>query len=73
MVKKKTKQKITKKMTFAEVLNKYPETVNVFLKNGMTCVGCPLSRSETIEQGAKAHGVNVKKLINDLNKKIKRK
>jgi hybrid cluster-associated redox disulfide protein len=73
-MKKKSKEKeskITKDMTFAEVLQRYPATVNIFLKHGMSCVGCPLSRSETIEQGASVHGIDVKKLVDELNKKTK--
>ena len=62
--------KITKDMTFGEVLKKHPETVKTFFEYGMHCFGCHLSVSETIEQGAMAHGVEVDKLIDDLNKTV---
>ena len=62
--------KITKEMTFGEVLKKYPETVKTFLQFGMHCFGCHLADEETIEQGALAHGVEVDKLIEDLNKTV---
>lgn len=65
------KKKITKNMTFHEVLSKYPKTAQVFLKYGMHCIGCVLASGETIEQGAKAHGINIKKLVDDLNKATK--
>jgi hybrid cluster-associated redox disulfide protein len=60
--------KITKDMTFGEVLKKYPETVKTFFEYGMHCFGCHIAVSETIEQGALAHGVNVDQLMEDLNK-----
>ena len=60
--------KITKEMTFGEVLKKYPETVKTFFQHGMHCFGCHLAVDETIEQGAVAHGVAVDKLVEDLNK-----
>jgi len=60
--------KITKEMTFGEVLKKYPETVKTFFQYGMHCFGCHLAVDETIEQGALAHGVEVDKLVEDLNK-----
>jgi hybrid cluster-associated redox disulfide protein len=60
--------KITKEMTFGEVLKKYPETVKTFFQFGMHCFGCHLAVDETIEQGAMAHGVEVDKLVEDLNK-----
>lgn len=64
------KNKITKNMTFEEVLTKYPKTAEVFMKSGMHCIGCVLASGETIEQGAKAHGINVKKLLEKLNKSV---
>lgn len=67
---KKQKEKITKDMTFAEVVSKYPKATNVFLKHSMHCIGCPIAMQETIEQGAKAHGIDVKKLVEELNKAI---
>ena len=62
--------KINKDMTFGEVLKKYPETVKTFFQYGMHCFGCHLAVSETIEQGALAHGVSVDQLIEDLNKTV---
>lgn len=64
------KQKITKNMTFSEVLNKYPKTAKVFMEEGMHCIGCIVASGETIEQGAEAHGIDVKKLLIKLNKVI---
>ena len=55
--------KITKDMTFGEVLKKYPQTVKTFFEYGMHCFGCHLSVAESIEQGALAHGVEVDKLV----------
>ena len=69
--KKQTKKKITGKMTFTEVISKYPGTGKIFLKQGMHCIGCPIAVRETIEEGAKAHGLNIKKLLEELNKEIK--
>lgn len=62
--------KITKDMTFGEVLKKYPETIKTFFEYGMHCFGCHIAVSETIEQGALAHGVDVGQLMQDLNKTV---
>lgn len=66
--KPKEKGKITKGMTFAEVVSKYPKVTKVFLKHEMHCIGCPVAMQETIEDGAKSHGISVKKLVEELNK-----
>jgi len=66
-------KKITKEMPIGEVLQKYPETFEVFSEHGLHCVGCAIAHFENIQQGAEAHGIDVKKLVDDLNKKIKNK
>lgn len=67
---KMAEQKISKKMKFSELLEKHPETVEILFQSGMHCIGCPMSRGETIEQGALSHGINPDKLVEKLNKKL---
>jgi len=59
---------ITKEMTIEEVVTQYPETMMVFMRHGLHCVGCHVSAYESIEEGALAHGINVDALVSDLNK-----
>jgi len=66
------KKKINGKEAIAKIITDYPETVDIFFKHGLYCVGCPASYGESIEQGAKIHGIDIKKLLKDLNKNIKR-
>lgn len=61
---------ITKEMNIVEVVNNYPETVEVFQGFGMHCFGCMAARFENIEQGALAHGIDVPKLMEELNKAV---
>lgn len=72
-IKKSSKEKITKETMFSEVLSKHPETADVFLRQGMSCLGCPMAMQETIEQGAMAHGIDADRLVAELNKKIGKK
>ena len=58
---------ISKEMTIGEVVQTYPQTIEVFLKHGLMCFGCAIARFENVEQGAMAHGINVNTLITDLN------
>lgn len=59
---------ITKDMTIGEVVENHPETVEVFNKYGMGCLGCPATAFENVEQGAIMHGIDIEQLIVDLNK-----
>lgn len=58
---------ITKDMSILEVVQKYPNTVDVFVNAGMGCLGCAAAHFENIEQGAMAHGIDVDQLVKDLN------
>ena len=66
-------EKITKEMGIQDIVEKYPETVEVFFKHGLHCLGCAAARFETLEQGAGAHGIDVDKMVKDLNKAVKEK
>jgi len=58
---------ITKEMAIGEVVEKFPQSVEVFLRHGLMCFGCAVARFENVEQGARAHGIDVEALITDLN------
>ncbi|MFV0637198.1 DUF1858 domain-containing protein [Mitsuokella sp.] len=58
---------ITKDMSILEVVQQYPDTVDVFINAGMGCLGCAAAHFENIEQGAMAHGIDVDQLVKDLN------
>lgn len=70
---KKESGNITGNMSFAEVMQRYPETAGVFMKHGMSCFGCPMAMQEKIEEGIAAHGHDSKKILEELNKAVKDK
>tara|TARA_Y100000310_G_C20038945_1_gene515280 strand:+ start:184 stop:387 length:204 start_codon:yes stop_codon:yes gene_type:complete len=65
--------KITKKMTFSEILEKHSEIAEVLLSKGMHCIGCPMSQMESLEEGCLAHGLNADKIVKEINEKINKK
>ncbi len=67
------KDKIKKDMIIKEAVSEFPETREVFLKHGMHCLDCPVASAESIEDGAKVHGLDVDKLMKDLNKTVEKK
>jgi len=67
------KKSITKEMPIGDIVNKYPETVEVFMEHGLHCTGCAAAHFENLEQGCDAHGIDTEKLVEDLNKAIKKK
>lgn len=60
-------EKVTKDMTFAEVMRLHPDVVKVLAKYHLGCIGCMGAQAETLEQGCSAHGLNVDEVVGDLN------
>lgn len=58
---------ITKDMGLLEIVQAHPETIEVFQKYGLGCLGCAAARFENLEAGAKVHGIDVEEMVKDLN------
>ena len=61
---------ITKNSIIGDVLDKHPETADLFFSIGMHCLGCPASRGETIEEACMVHGADVDALVDSLNEAV---
>ena len=61
---------ITKDMGIMEIVEKWPETVDVLMRSGMGCIGCAAAHFESIGDGAAAHGLDVDALMVKLNEAI---
>ena len=66
-------EKINKKMAINDIVEKYPQTVEVFFEHGLHCIGCAAAHFENLEQGCEAHGIDADKMVDDLNKAIAKK
>ena len=58
---------VTKDMIIIEIAQKHPESIEIFHKYGLGCLGCAAARFENLEAGAKVHGFNVDDMVNDIN------
>ncbi len=58
---------ITKDTIIGDILDADFDAAPYFLEIGMHCLGCPASRSETIEQACAVHGTNPDELVAKLN------
>ncbi len=64
---------VTKETIIIDVLNMDAGTEKIFLAAGMHCLRCPVASQETLEQACMVHGVDVDKLIEDLNEYLNSK
>jgi len=60
--------KITENMTIMEVMNMDREVASIFMKFGLHCLGCPGATMESIADAGRVHGIDVDKLVAELNK-----
>ena len=49
---------ITKTMTFGELLSEYPQAGRVLAEKGLHCIGCHIAVTESVEDGARVHGLS---------------
>jgi hybrid cluster-associated redox disulfide protein len=60
--------KITADMKIADVLKEYPSSRKVFEKYIPACVKCGGATAETIQRGAKMHGLDLDIFLTELNR-----
>jgi hybrid cluster-associated redox disulfide protein len=65
-----SENKVTKDMSIIDIVQKYPQSIEVFARNGLGCIGCAAARFENLEAGAKVHGIDPDKLVNEINEVI---
>ncbi|MBO4837573.1 MAG: DUF1858 domain-containing protein [Clostridia bacterium] len=61
---------VTRKTLIGEIVNNYPEVVDVLLSVGMHCLGCPASQAESLEDACAVHGINPDDVAAALNTRI---
>lgn len=69
------KQDVKKSDLISEVVEKYPLASEIMIDYGLHCAGCFLNHFETVEEGAKLHGMSdkeIEKMLKDINQKIKK-
>ena len=72
-MKEKENKKLNRTSNLGETVQEYPETVEVLLDWGLHCVGCMAAVFDTIEEGAKVHGLTdseIDELIERLNEVV---
>ncbi len=57
-------------MTIGEIVRRYPQTLPVFEKYGLSCFECQIADFEALEHGADVHKIDVATLLDELNKAI---
>ncbi|AOR23392.1 DUF1858 domain-containing protein [Clostridium taeniosporum] len=58
---------INKDMTVGEIIRIKEDAAEILMGFGMGCIGCPSAQSESLEDAANVHGLNLEDLLKALN------
>jgi hybrid cluster-associated redox disulfide protein len=61
---------LTTDLVIADVLDRWPQTVSVFWRHHMICVGCAMSRFETLGEIATVYDLDLSALMRELRRVI---
>lgn len=59
--------KISKDMNIMDIVNQCPQSVEIFRKYGLGCIGCAAAHFENLEAGAKVHGFDADAMVDEIN------
>ena len=52
------------------VIDRHPQTIVVFARHGLQCVGCYIAPFHTVADSAREHAVALESLLTDLNQAL---
>ncbi len=61
---------ISSQANVATLLDRWPQVVSVFLKHGMSCVGCSMAAFETLEDATRNYGIFTGQFLEEIEKMI---
>jgi hybrid cluster-associated redox disulfide protein len=61
---------ITADCLVQEVVERHPQTISIFARHGMQCVGCYISPFHTIADSAREYAITPGSLLCDLNEAV---
>ncbi len=61
---------VNAQLTVADLVNCWQETIPVFVRHRMACVGCPMSPFETLESAAAVYGLKLDSFLDELQQMI---
>jgi hybrid cluster-associated redox disulfide protein len=65
--------KVTKRTLIQEIIDNNPRAIEIMLRYGLHCVGCMAAAGETLEEGAKAHGMKdkeIERMVSEINSNL---
>lgn len=61
---------LTENLFVADVLDRWPQTIPVFIQHRMACVGCAMAPFETLAEATAIYGMSTDRFVNELREAI---
>ena len=64
---------INKTMSIGEIIQIFPDSVEIMMGRGLHCVGCHVASWESLEEGCRGHGMSdelIDSLVKEINDKL---
>lgn len=61
---------LTENLFVADVLDRWPQTIPVFMRHRMACVGCTMAPFETLAEATTIYGMPTDRFVNELREAI---
>ncbi len=61
---------VTEKTLVGEIVNQYPESIDILFGIGMHCLGCPASQGESLADACAVHGLEPAPVVEAINQRI---
>lgn len=65
-----TTESVSAECIIQGLIDRYPQTITVFARHGLQCIGCYIAPFHTLADGAREHTVPLENLVADLNEAL---
>ena len=62
--------RLAAELTVAEVMDRWPQTIPIFFRYRMACVGCPIASFETLAEVTAIYSLDLSRFLNELEQKM---
>ncbi len=59
--------RVTKDTIIEDVLKAHPRAIEILMKHNLGCIACMGATQESIEMGARMHGIDPEPIVKELN------
>jgi hybrid cluster-associated redox disulfide protein len=63
-------QQITAESLVQDVVERHPQTITIFARHRLQCVGCNISPFHTIADSTREHALSIEPLLGELNQVV---